>query len=71
MNYKKDGKNGAGMASRMGLPKRKNKRKAPMKYDMWDFLYLRGIKYSITFTSVKVIKKAFIENGGMEWWENK
>ena len=64
-------KNGAGMCSRMGLSKRTNKRKAPLKYQMWDFLYQRNIKYSLTFTSVAVIKKAFIENGGNEWWEGK
>ena len=53
------------------VPKRRNKRKAPLKYQMISFLRdYRNIGYSQD-TPLKAIKKAFADNGGLDWWNNK
>ena len=61
-----------GLVFKIGLSKRTNKRHAPLKYDMWKYLYHnKGLRYSLATTSVAIIKKVFIEKGGMEWWKQK
>ena len=52
------------------ISKRTNKRIAPKKYDMWQYMYDRDVKYSFD-TPYKTIKEAFVNMGGMKWWENK
>ena len=63
---------GVGMAmSSCYIPKRRNKRKAPMKMEMimWIRDY-RNVRYAMD-TPYNTIKKVFAEMGGNEWWENK
>lgn len=59
---------------RMGggyIPKRRNKRKAPLKYQMISFLRVyKNIGYAPD-CPLNVIKQVFADNGGLEWWENK
>jgi len=53
------------------IPKRTNKRKAPLKYQMISFLRdYKNIKYAMD-CPYKVVKKVFADNGGLEWWNNK
>ena len=49
--------------------KRRNKQRSPRKYDMWQFLADRGLRFSFQFVSVSTLKKHFEERGGLEWWE--
>ena len=51
------------------LPKRTNKQRSPRKYDMWQFLADRGLRFSFQFVSVSTLKKHFEERGGLEWWK--
>ena len=63
---------GVGMAMKSCyMPKRRNKRKSPMKMEMimWIRDY-RNVRYAMD-TPYNTIKKVFAEMGGNEWWENK
>jgi hypothetical protein len=53
------------------ISKRTNKRVAPTKAEMimWIRDY-KNIRYAMD-CPYRVIKKVFIENGGMEWWNKR
>tara|TARA_Y100001938_G_C7889028_1_gene328845 strand:+ start:349 stop:558 length:210 start_codon:yes stop_codon:yes gene_type:complete len=53
------------------IAKRSNKQKSPRKFDMWQFLADRGLRFSFRDVSVATLKKHFAETGGLEWWANK
>ncbi len=53
------------------IAKRTNKQRSPRKYDMWQFLADRGLRFSLLGVSVATLKKHFAERGGLEWWEKK
>lgn len=53
------------------VSKRTNKRKAPYKHDMIFYLIdYKNIRYAMD-CPYKVVKKAFADNGGFDWWNNK
>ena len=52
------------------ISKRTNKRIAPRKFDMWQYMADRDVRYSFN-APYKTIKEAFENMGGMEWWNKK
>ena len=52
------------------VPKRTNKRKAPLKHQMISFLRdYKDIRYAQD-CPLNVIKQVFADNGGLEWWNS-
>jgi len=53
------------------LPKRTNKRNAPLKHQMVFWLRdFRNINLSLNDCPLKHVKKVFVEQGGNKWWES-